>query len=160
MQCNLYHKAYYDREAKTAPLKTEDYCFILNPKANTHATTIPFGEIRWLVRIKSKRSYRTITIIPTDLAPTNATFLYYPIREILHARSSREASFVRESDWQKEDLVRFDAELENCDQQEDTVEFEPFSQPEKKANFQISRGAPAEQPTVNEEPQTTEKNRQ
>ena len=48
MQSYLKYKAYYDRKAKAAPLTTEDYCFILNPKADTQATKIPFREFRWV----------------------------------------------------------------------------------------------------------------
>ena len=47
MQSYLKYKAYYDRKATAAPLTTEDYCFILNPKADTQATKISFREFRW-----------------------------------------------------------------------------------------------------------------
>ena len=47
MQSYLKYKAYYDRKAKAAPLETTDYCYILNPKADTQATKIPFREFRW-----------------------------------------------------------------------------------------------------------------
>ena len=48
----------------------------------------------------------------------------------------------------------FDATLENCDQQEETVEDEPTSQPEiyrpaDDNNFETSGGIPAEQPAAN-----------
>ena len=46
MQSHLKYKAYYDRKAKSAPLETTDYCYILNPKADTQATKIPFPEFR------------------------------------------------------------------------------------------------------------------
>ena len=48
MQSYLKYKAYYDRKAKASPLTTEDYCFILNPKADTQATKIPFRDFRWV----------------------------------------------------------------------------------------------------------------
>ena len=35
MQSYLKYKAYYDRKAKASPLETTDYCYILNPKADT-----------------------------------------------------------------------------------------------------------------------------
>ena len=47
MQSYLKYKAYYDRKAKASPLETTDYCYILNPKADTQATKIPFREFRW-----------------------------------------------------------------------------------------------------------------
>ena len=48
MQSYLKYKAYYDRKAKAAPLTTTDYCYILNPKADTQATKYPFREFRWI----------------------------------------------------------------------------------------------------------------
>ena len=47
MQSYFKYKAYYDRKAKAAPLETTDYCYILNPKADTQATKKLFREIRW-----------------------------------------------------------------------------------------------------------------
>ena len=47
MQSYIKYKAYYDRKAKAAPLETTDYCYILNPKADTQAAKIPFRELRW-----------------------------------------------------------------------------------------------------------------
>ena len=46
MQSYLKYKAYYDRKAKASPLESTDYCNILNPKADTQATKIPFGDFR------------------------------------------------------------------------------------------------------------------
>ena len=43
MQSYLRYKAYYDRTANASPLTTDDYCFVLNPKADTQASKIPFG---------------------------------------------------------------------------------------------------------------------
>ena len=54
MQSYLKYKAYYDRKAKASPLTTEDYGFILNPKADTNFVG--------LVPIKLKKSYRTIIV--------------------------------------------------------------------------------------------------
>ena len=48
MQSYLKYKAYYDRKAKASPLETTDYCYILNPKADTHAAKILLREFRWL----------------------------------------------------------------------------------------------------------------
>ena len=55
MQSYLKYKAYYDRETKAAPLETTDYCYILNPKADTQATKIPFREFRWCGPYKVKK---------------------------------------------------------------------------------------------------------
>ena len=48
MQSYLKYKDYYDRKAKAAPLKEKDYCFVLQPKADTQASKIPFKEYRWI----------------------------------------------------------------------------------------------------------------
>ena len=46
---NLKYKDYYDRKAKAAPLKEKkDYCFVLQPKADSQASKIPFREYRWI----------------------------------------------------------------------------------------------------------------
>ena len=39
----LKYKGNYDRKAKAAPPKGKDYCFILQPKADSQATKIPFA---------------------------------------------------------------------------------------------------------------------
>ena len=48
MQSYLKYKAYYDRKANASPLAVDDHCFVLNPKADTQATKIPFREFRWV----------------------------------------------------------------------------------------------------------------
>ena len=48
MQSYLKYKDYYDRKAKAAPLKENDYCFILQPKGDSQASKIPFREYRWI----------------------------------------------------------------------------------------------------------------
>ena len=47
MQSYLKYKDYYDRKAKAAPLKQNDYCFILQPVADHQGSEIPFREHRW-----------------------------------------------------------------------------------------------------------------
>ena len=48
MQSYLKYKAYYDRKTKAAPLKEKDYCFVLQPKADSQSSKIPFSEYRWI----------------------------------------------------------------------------------------------------------------
>ena len=48
MQSYLKYKDYYDQKAKAAPLKEKDYCFVLQPKADSQASKIPFREYRWI----------------------------------------------------------------------------------------------------------------
>ena len=47
MQSYLKYKAYYDRKAIAAPLQEKDYCFVLQPKADTQGSKIPFRDFRW-----------------------------------------------------------------------------------------------------------------
>ena len=47
MQSYLKYKEYYDRKAKAALLKQNDYCFILQPIADHQGSKIPFREYRW-----------------------------------------------------------------------------------------------------------------
>ena len=48
MQSCLKYKDYYDQKAKAAPLKEKDYCFVLQPKAASQASKIPFREYMWI----------------------------------------------------------------------------------------------------------------
>ena len=48
MQSYWKYEDYYDRKAKAAPLKEKDYCFILQPKADSQASKIPFRYYRWI----------------------------------------------------------------------------------------------------------------
>ena len=48
MQSYLKYKEYYDRNAKAAPLKHNDYCFLLQPIADHQGSKIPFREFRWI----------------------------------------------------------------------------------------------------------------
>ena len=46
MQSYLKYKEYYDRKAKAAPLKQNDYCFMLQPIADHQGSKTPFREYR------------------------------------------------------------------------------------------------------------------
>ena len=48
MQSYINYKEYYDRKAKAAPLKENDYCFVLQPKADHQGSKIPFRDYRWV----------------------------------------------------------------------------------------------------------------
>ena len=48
MQSYLKYKDCYDTKAKAAPLKEKDYCFTLQPKADSQASKIPFRDYRWI----------------------------------------------------------------------------------------------------------------
>ena len=114
---------------------------------------------------------------------TNKTQLLYCIRlQKYIPQAPLEEHYVRETEWQREDTLilqddlyahiwdtnfgrnPFDIEIEIREQQEDTVDYEPTSQPQinrppRPQNFEKSGGIPAEQPAVNDkEPQTSEEN--
>ena len=48
MQSYIKYKEYYDRQAKAAPLKENDHCFVLQPKADNQGSKIPFRDYRWV----------------------------------------------------------------------------------------------------------------
>ena len=105
MQPYLKYKAYFDRKAKTSPLETTDYCFILKPKADTQATKIPFWEFRWQGLYKVEKVLPNNSYIVRTLG-TNKTQLLHRIRLPKFTPQSPLADiFVRETDWQKDDLM-------------------------------------------------------
>ena len=48
MQSYIKYKEYYDRKAKAAPLKENENCFVLQPKADNQGSKIPFRDYRWV----------------------------------------------------------------------------------------------------------------
>ena len=105
MQSYLKYKAYYDRKAKAAPLETTDYCYILNPKADTQATKIPFREFRWCGPYKVEKVLPNNYYIVRRLG-TNKTQLLHRIRLRKFTPQAPLADiFVRETDWQKDDQM-------------------------------------------------------
>ena len=105
MQSYLKYKAYYNRKAKASPLETTDYCYILNPKADTQATKIPFREFRWQGPYKVEKVLPNNNYIVRRLG-TNKTQLLHRIRLRKFTPQAPLADiFVRESDWQKDDQM-------------------------------------------------------
>ena len=47
MQAYLKYKAYYDKKAKASPLEVGDFCYILQPKADSQSQKIPFRDFQW-----------------------------------------------------------------------------------------------------------------
>ena len=79
MQSYLKYKAYYDRKANASPLAVDDHCFVLNPKADTQATKIPFREFRWV------GPYKVAKVLPNSnyiirRVGTNFTQILHRIR--------------------------------------------------------------------------------
>ena len=105
MQSYLKYKAYYDRKAKAPPLETTDYCYILNPKADTQATKIPFREFRLQGPYKVEKVLPNNNYIVRRLG-TNKTQLLHRIRLKKFTPQAPLADiFVRETDWQKDDQM-------------------------------------------------------
>ena len=48
MQSYIKYKEYYDRKAKVAPLKENELCFVLQPKADHQGSKIPIRDYRWV----------------------------------------------------------------------------------------------------------------
>ena len=70
----LKYKKYYDRKASAAPLKINDYCYILNPKADNQSTKFAFQDCIWtnpyiVIKVLSKNNY-TIRKICTRYTQT------------------------------------------------------------------------------------------
>ena len=78
-QSYFKYKAYYDSKTKTSPLETTEYCYILNPKADTQATKIPFREFRWQSPYKVEKVLPNNNYIVRRLG-TNKTQLLHRIR--------------------------------------------------------------------------------
>ena len=166
MQSYLKYKAYYDRKAKAAPLTTTDYCYILNPKADTQATKIPFREFRWIGPYKVEKVLPNNNYIVQRLS-TNKTQLLHRIRLRKFTPSAPLAdNFVRETDWQKDDNIivthddlyahtwdtnfgtdPFETELPKIEQ-DDIQEYIPINHPPSLEISKNSGGAPVEQTTV------------
>ena len=58
----LKYKKYYDRKASAAPLKINDYCYILNPKADNQSTKFAFQDCIWtgpyiVIKVLSNNNY-------------------------------------------------------------------------------------------------------
>ena len=174
MQSYLKYKAYYDRKAKAAPLTTTDYCYILNPKADTQTTKIPFREFRWIGPYKVEKVLPNNNYIVRRLG-TNKTQLLHRIRLRKFTPSAPLAdNFVRETDWQKDDNIivthddlyahtwdtnfgtdPFDTELPD-NEQDDIQEYVPINHPPSLEISKNSGGAPVEQTTVPNEENPTE----
>ena len=157
---NSKYKAYHDRKAKAAPLTTTDYCYILNPKADTQATKIPFREFRWIGPYKVEKGLPNNNYIVRRLG-TNKTQLLHRIRLRKFIPSAPLAdNFVRETDWQKDDNIKvthddlyahtwstnfgtdpFDTELPD-NEQDDIQDYVSIIPPTLPRNFKKQWGSP------------------
>ena len=183
MHSYLKYKAYYDRKAKAAPLETTDYCYILNPKADTQATKIPFREFRWCGPYKVEKILPNNNYIVRRLG-TNKTQLLHRIRLRKFTPQAPLADiFVRETDWQKDDQMPitnddlyaqswntnfgsspFDDDPVENSQNNDDAEYTPIQIPDENrppspSSSKNSGGSPVEQ-TTEPEKETNNENLQ
>ena len=66
----LKYKKYYDRKASAAPLKINDYCYILNPKTNNQSTKFAFETGLYVVLKVLSNNKDTIRKIGTRYTKT------------------------------------------------------------------------------------------
>ena len=62
MQSYLKYKQYYDKKATATPLKVNDYCYVLNPKADNQSINFAFKYCIWtgpyvVVKVLSNKNY-------------------------------------------------------------------------------------------------------
>ena len=62
MQSYLKYKRYYDKKATARPLKVNDYCYVLNPKADNQSIKFAFKDCIWtgsyiVVKVLSNNKY-------------------------------------------------------------------------------------------------------
>ena len=62
MQSYLKYKQYYDKIATATPLKVNDYCYVLNPKADNQSMKFAFKDCIWtghyiVVKVLSNNNY-------------------------------------------------------------------------------------------------------
>ena len=79
MQSYLKSKEYYDRKAKATPLQEKDYCFVLQPKADSQGSKIPFRDFRWIGPIVVQKALPNNNYIVRRLN-TNKTQILHCIR--------------------------------------------------------------------------------
>ena len=105
MKSYLKYKAYYDRKANAAMFEMTDYCYILNPKADTQATKVLFRDFRWYAPNKVEKALPNNNYIVRRLG-TNKPQLLHRIRLRKFTPQAPLADFfVRENDCQKDDQI-------------------------------------------------------
>ena len=79
MQSYLKYEEHYECRAKAAPLKINDYCFILQPITDHQETKLPFREIRCLGPFSVEKVLPNENFIVRKLT-SNKTQTFYRIR--------------------------------------------------------------------------------
>ena len=97
MQSYLKYKQYYDKKATATPLKVNDYCYVLNPKADNQSMKFAFKDCIWtgryvVVKVLSNNNYvvrRTGTRY-TQTLPRIRQRLYAPNQRVPDVTVRRE----------------------------------------------------------------------
>ena len=105
MQSYFKYKAHFDRKAEGAPLETTDYCYILNPKADTQATKIPFREFKWCGPYKVEKVLPNNNYIVWKLGTKKKQLLHRIGLRKFTQQAPLAVIFVRETDWQIDDQM-------------------------------------------------------
>ena len=97
MQSYLKYKQYYDKKATATPLKVNEYCYVLNPKADNQSMKFAFKDCIWtgpyiVVKVLSNNNYvvrRTGTRYTQTLHRIRLR-LYAPIQRVPDVTVRRE----------------------------------------------------------------------
>ena len=98
-QSYLKYKQYYDKKAAATPLKVNDYCYVLNPKADNQSTKFAFKDRIWtgpyiVVKVLSNNNY------VVRRTGTRYTQTFHRIRLRLYAPNQRVPDVtVRKEDY-------------------------------------------------------------
>ena len=88
MQLYLKFKRYYDKKATAMPLKTNDYCYVLNPKADNQSMKFVFKDCIWM------RPYLVVKVLSNNnyvvrRTGTRYTQILHRLRQKLYAPNQR-----------------------------------------------------------------------
>ena len=104
MQSYLKYKEYYDRKAKAAPLQEKDYCFVLQPKADSQGSKIPFRDFRWIGPFVVQKTLLNNNYIVRRLN-TNKTQILHRIRLKKFVRNAPLEDKYREEKLQPDEEI-------------------------------------------------------
>ena len=104
MQSYIKYKRYYNKKAKTSPLKEKDYCYKLQPKADHQGSKIPFRDTRWI------RPYLVEKVLPNNnyivrKLNTNKTQILHRIRFRKYNPKKSPEDNYQEAQWQIDDNI-------------------------------------------------------
>ena len=104
MQSYIKYKKYYDKKTKASPLKENDYCFILQPKADHQGSKLPFRDIRWIGPYLEEKVLPNNNYIVRELN-TNKTQILHRIRLRKYNPEKPPEDNYQETQWQVDDNI-------------------------------------------------------